>query len=51
VSGFDFGNQGLIEQDGVWTTPGYGADADAIDLRAHANAGSISLNPEDGCDE
>ena len=51
VSGFDFGKQGLIEQDGVWTTPDYGVDATAIDLKAHANAGSISLNPEDGCDE
>ena len=49
LSSYDFEDQGLVNTGSTWETPGF-ADADVrIDLDTQTNAGSFSLNPEDGC--
>ena len=49
LSSYDFEDQGLVKTGSTWQTPGFD-DADVrIDLDTQANAGSFSLNPEDGC--
>jgi hypothetical protein len=50
ISGFDFDDQGLVQDGSVWSTPGFATSAVQIDLETQVNAGSLSLNPEDGCD-
>lgn len=50
VASYDFEDQGLVEQGATWETPGFDAAAVQIELDTKANAGSFSLNPEDGCD-
>jgi hypothetical protein len=50
ISGFDFGDQGLVQDGSVWSTSGFATSAVQIDLETQVNAGSLSLNPEDGCD-
>ena len=50
ISGFNFGEQGLVRDGDAWTTPGWGSGSSRTDLRANVNAGSVTLNPEDGCD-
>lgn len=49
LGGNDFDSRGLVETDGVWTTPGWESAAHVIELDTTANAGGFSLNPEDGC--
>jgi hypothetical protein len=49
LGGYEFGGAGLVQSGNVWTTPGFEAAASRIDLTATANAGSISLNPSEGC--
>lgn len=50
TAGNNFETAGLEEvTENVWESPGYGSAAERIDLAASANAGSINLNPEDGC--
>ncbi len=46
----NFGDRGLVRSDDTWTSPGYESAASRIDLSVSANLGSITLNPEDGCD-
>jgi hypothetical protein len=50
IAGYDYGDQGLVQDGTTWTTPGFETAAVQIDLRTEANAGSITLNPEDGCE-
>lgn len=50
ISGFNFSEQGLVRSGDAWETPGFGTGSSRTDLRANVNAGSITLNPEDGCD-
>jgi hypothetical protein len=45
----NFGDRGLTEAGGTWTTAGFDAATSRIDLAVSANLGSITLNPEDGC--
>jgi hypothetical protein len=45
----DFGQKGLVQNGSTWESPGYDAGPIKIDLQAQANAGSFTLNPEDGC--
>jgi hypothetical protein len=45
----NFGDRGLTRIGAAWETPGYTSAAVQIDLRATANAASLTLNPEDGC--
>jgi len=50
VSSYDLGGNGLVQDGNTWESPGFEAAAVQIDLSTEANAGSITLNPEDGCD-
>jgi hypothetical protein len=50
IASYDYGGHGLVQDGSTWTTPGYETAAVKIDLRTQANAGSFSLDPEDGCD-
>jgi len=50
IAGYDYGGHGLVQNGNTWTTPGYDTAAVQIDLETRANAGSFTLNPEDGCD-
>jgi hypothetical protein len=50
TAGDNFDDAGLDEvSENVWESPGYGSAAERIELAASANAGSLNLNPEDGC--
>jgi hypothetical protein len=49
VSSYDFEGEGLVKRGSTWETPGFGAARVRIELDTVANAGSISLNPEEGC--
>ncbi|HET7829211.1 MAG TPA: hypothetical protein VFL03_06615 [Candidatus Limnocylindrales bacterium] len=46
----NFEEAGLVQEGDAWHTPSVEAGAPAIDLDASANLGSISLNPDDGCE-
>ncbi len=46
----NFGERGLVRNGDTWSTPGYGLAETRIDLAVSANLGSITLDPEDGCD-
>lgn len=46
----NFGDRGLVRSGDAWTTPGLSAATDRIELEVSANLGSITLDPEDGCD-
>lgn len=49
VAGYDYDGQGLVKNGSTWETPGFDDAAVRIELDTQANAGSYSLNPEDGC--
>jgi hypothetical protein len=46
----NFDDRGLRRSGNTWSTPGYDAATSRIDLVVSVNLGSITLNPEDGCD-
>jgi len=46
----NFESRGLTRNGSTWTTPGYEGAAGSLDLRISANLGSVTLDPEDGCD-
>ena len=46
----NFGDRGMANDGGTWTRAGYEASAQRIDLQVSANLGSVSLNPDGGCD-
>jgi hypothetical protein len=46
----NFENRGLHRSGDTWSSPGYDAATSRIDLVVSVNLGSITLNPEDGCD-
>ena len=50
LSSNNFGARGLVERDGSWTNAEYPTAGNRIDLSASASLGSITLNPENGCD-
>ncbi len=50
LSSNNFADRGLARNGQDWTSPGYESATTKIDLSTSANAGSITLNPEDGCD-
>jgi hypothetical protein len=50
IAAYDYGDQGLVQDGSTWTTPGFDTASVQIDLRTEANAGSFTLNPDDGCD-
>ena len=49
LSSYDFGSSGLVQAGDAWETPGYDTAVTRIELRIQANAGSIPLDPEEGC--
>jgi hypothetical protein len=49
LSSYDFEDQGLVQDGSTWQTPGFDNAAVRIELDTQVNAGSFSLNPEDGC--
>jgi hypothetical protein len=51
IASYDLDGEGLLRNGDTWESPGYDSADVRIDLRVEANVGSISLNPEDGCDE
>ncbi len=46
----NFGDRGMVRVGDTWARPGYEAATAHIDLTASANLGSITLNPESGCE-
>jgi len=50
VASYDYDGHGLVQDGSTWTTPGFDAAQQKIELRTEANAGSFVLDPEDGCD-
>jgi hypothetical protein len=46
----NFDDRGLRRSGDTWSTPGYDAATSRIDLSVSVNLGTITLNPEDGCD-
>lgn len=49
TASYDLGRAGLVQRGSTWESPGYDTETTRIDLSASANAGSVVLNPEDGC--
>jgi hypothetical protein len=49
LSSYDFEDQGLVKSGSTWETPGFADASVRIELDTQTNAGSFSLNPEDGC--
>ena len=45
----NYADEGLARVGNTWQTPGYATAATRITLETHANAGSFTLNPKDGC--
>jgi hypothetical protein len=45
----DFADHGLSKAGSTWTNAAWATAAAKIDLAATANAGSLNLNPEEGC--
>lgn len=46
----NFASRGLVRNGNTWTSGAFDGAADAVDLRLSANLGSITLNPENGCE-
>ena len=46
----NFADRGLTKVGDTWVRPDLVASAQQISLNVSANLGSVSLNPEDGCD-
>ena len=47
---YDFGRRGLVQVGDAWESPNYASAEVKVELEADANAGTIALDPEDGCD-
>ena len=46
----DVGDRGLVREGDTWSTPGFDGASTRIEITVSANLGSITLDPEDGCD-
>lgn len=49
ISSYDYDGHGLVQDGSTWSTPGFDSAAVRIELDTRANAGSFTLDPEDGC--
>jgi hypothetical protein len=49
VSSFDYDGHGLVHSGDTWSSPDFDTAAQRIDLVTEGNAGSFTLNPEEGC--
>src|SRR5262249_18451756 len=45
----NFADAGLTKTGNTWQSANYAAATNHIDLSANANAGSLNLNPREGC--
>ncbi len=50
VGSYAYDGHGVVKDGSTWTTPGFESAAVQIELQTTANAGSFTLDPEDGCD-
>jgi hypothetical protein len=46
----NFASRGLVRTGNTWISDGFDGAADAVDLRISTNLGSVTLNPENGCE-
>jgi LiaF transmembrane domain len=49
ISSFDYDGHGLVQSGDTWSSPDFDTAAQRIDLVTEGNAGSFTLNPEEGC--
>jgi len=49
VASYDYADHGLVQDGSTWTSPDFDTVAQKIELETEANAGSFTLDPEDGC--
>ena len=49
TSSYDFATAGLLKSGSTWTSPDFATAGIRIDLSMTANAGSVALNPAEGC--
>lgn len=49
TSSFAFSGAGLVKSGSTWTSPDFATTTVKIDLSTTANAGSVALNPAEGC--
>ncbi len=49
IASYDYAGHGLVQDGSTWTTPGFDSAPVRIELQTNANAGSFTLDPEDGC--
>jgi hypothetical protein len=49
LASYDYAGHGLVQDGKTWTTPGFEGATVRIELDTNANAGSFTLDPEDGC--
>ena len=45
----NFAEAGLVQDGSTWSSPGYELAQHQVELSASANLGSITLNPDGGC--
>jgi hypothetical protein len=51
LGGNNFADAGLEQSGETWESPGFAEATTRIELDAEANLGSITLNPDDGCND
>jgi hypothetical protein len=49
IASYDYDGHGLVQDGSTWSTPGFDSASVQIELETRANAGSFTLDPEDGC--
>jgi hypothetical protein len=49
LASYDYEGHGLVQDGSTWSTPGFETAPVRIELETRANAGSFTLDPEDGC--
>jgi len=49
VASNDYAANGLVEDEDVWSTPGFDSATVRIDLKTDGNAASFTLDPKEGC--
>ncbi|MEI7744375.1 MAG: hypothetical protein WCK58_11595 [Chloroflexota bacterium] len=50
LGGTNYAERGLVQSGDDWQTPGYDTADGRIELTVKVNLGSVTLDPEDGCD-
>ena len=50
LGSYGFDGHGLVKDERTWSTPGFDTATARIELDVSANLGSITLNPENGCE-